>query len=123
MLKAVLIVVAVVIAAIAILAIVIANRPSEFTVTRSTTIAAPPDVVFAQVNDFHQWEAWNPWGKLDPNMTQMYDCLLYTSPNVACDNVLMPIWGASIMPTGIKRFLDQGRECAKLFDALFLCPV
>lgn len=73
MLKAVLIVIAVVIAAIAILAIVIAKRPSEFTVTRSATIAAPPEVVFAQVNDFHKWEEWNPWGKLDPNMKQTYE--------------------------------------------------
>jgi hypothetical protein len=22
--------------------------------------------VFAQVNDFHNWEAWSPWAKLDP---------------------------------------------------------
>ena len=26
--------------------------------------AAP--VVFDQVNDFHNWEAWSPWAKLDP---------------------------------------------------------
>jgi hypothetical protein len=23
-------------------------------------------MVFAQVNDFHNWEAWSPWAKLDP---------------------------------------------------------
>ena len=22
--------------------------------------------MFAQVNDFHNWEAWSPWAKLDP---------------------------------------------------------
>ena len=36
-------------------------------------IAANPEAVFAQVNDFHKWEAWNPWGKIDPAMTQTYD--------------------------------------------------
>jgi len=25
------------------------------------------------VNDFHKWENWSPWAKLDPTMTQTYD--------------------------------------------------
>jgi len=25
------------------------------------------------VNDFHKWEAWNPWAKLDPAMKQAYE--------------------------------------------------
>jgi uncharacterized protein YndB with AHSA1/START domain len=53
-------------AILVILAVVIALQPSEFRVARSTTIAAAPAVVFAQVNDFHKWEAWSPWAKLDP---------------------------------------------------------
>ena len=54
-------------------AAVIATRPPEFRVARATTIAAPPAVVFAQINDFHKWEAWNPWGKMDPGMKQSYE--------------------------------------------------
>lgn len=54
-------------ALVALLLIVIATRPDTFSVTRSTTVAAPPATVFAQVNDFHAWEAWSPWAKLDPN--------------------------------------------------------
>lgn len=54
-------------------AAVIASRPSEFHVARATTIAAAPAVVFAQINDFHKWEAWNPWGKMDPGMKQSYE--------------------------------------------------
>jgi len=42
------------------------GRPDEFRVTRSTTIAASPAAVFAQVNDFHHWDAWSPWARLDP---------------------------------------------------------
>jgi uncharacterized protein YndB with AHSA1/START domain len=45
---------------------VVALQPSEFRITRSTTIAAPAEEVFEQVNDFHNWEAWSPWAKLDP---------------------------------------------------------
>jgi uncharacterized protein YndB with AHSA1/START domain len=55
------------------LVIVIATRPSEFSVARSATIAAPPASVFAQVNDLHQWEKWSPWAKLDPTMTIGYE--------------------------------------------------
>jgi uncharacterized protein YndB with AHSA1/START domain len=47
---------------------VIATRPDTYRVERSTRVAAPPDVVFGLVNDLHQWDAWSPWAKLDPNM-------------------------------------------------------
>ena len=48
------------------LAAVVALQPSEFTVKRSATIAAPPTEVFARVNDFRNWQAWSPWATLDP---------------------------------------------------------
>jgi carbon monoxide dehydrogenase subunit G len=47
--------------------VVVALQPSEFQMDRSTAIAAPQADVFAQVNDFHKWDAWSPWAKLDPN--------------------------------------------------------
>jgi len=63
MLKKILIGLAVV---IIVFVVVVAMQPAEFRITRSATIAAPPADVFAQVNDFHHWEAWSPWAKLDP---------------------------------------------------------
>ncbi len=59
--------------AIAVVLVVVATRPSEFRVARTARIAAPAPVVFAQVNDFHKWEAWSPWAKLDPAMKQAYE--------------------------------------------------
>ena len=56
-----------------VLAGIVAWRPSEFRIERTTVIAAPPSAVFAQVNDFHKWEAWNPWGKMDSAMKQTYE--------------------------------------------------
>jgi len=53
--------------------IVVSMRPSDFRVSRSTNIAAPPEAVFGQVNDFHKWETWNPWGKLDPHAKNSYE--------------------------------------------------
>ena len=46
--------------------IIVALQPSQFRVTRLATLTAPAPAVFAQVNDFHKWEAWSPWAKLDP---------------------------------------------------------
>ena len=52
---------------------VIVNRPESYRVARSTTIAAPAADVFALVNDFHNWDDWSPWAKLDPAMKKTYD--------------------------------------------------
>jgi len=46
----------------------VATRPSEFRIVRSRTIAAPPEVAHAYVNDFRKWPEWSPWEKLDPAM-------------------------------------------------------
>ena len=55
------------------LALIVAMRPSEFRIERSTTIAAPAPAVFTQVNDFHNWQAWSPWAKLDPDVKNSYE--------------------------------------------------
>ena len=69
MLKKILIALAIVVVG---LAVVIALQPSTFRVTRTATIAAPPADVFALVNDFHNWDGWSPWAKLDPAMKTSY---------------------------------------------------
>ena len=53
--------------------VVVAMQPSEFRITRSATMSAPVTNVFSQVNNFHNWEAWSPWAKLDPAMKQTYE--------------------------------------------------
>ncbi|PYS20811.1 MAG: polyketide cyclase [Acidobacteria bacterium] len=64
--------VVVIVVIIAVLCVVVALQPAHYQVERSTTINAPAAVVFAQVNDFHKWQAWSPWAKMDPNMKQTY---------------------------------------------------
>jgi uncharacterized protein YndB with AHSA1/START domain len=51
---------------IALFALIVAMQPSEFRITRATSISAPPAEVFKQVNDFHLWQEWSPWAKIDP---------------------------------------------------------
>ena len=65
--------VAVIVLVVGILAIVVAMQPSEFHVERSLAMKAPPDAVFAQVNDFRNWEGWSPWLKIDPSAKKTYE--------------------------------------------------
>lgn len=49
-----------------------ATKPDTFRVERSTSIKAPPEKVFALINDFHQWGGWSPWEKMDPAMQRKH---------------------------------------------------
>lgn len=53
--------------------VIVAVQPSEFRITRTAKMSAPAATVFEQVNDFHNWNAWSPWAKLDPEMKQTYE--------------------------------------------------
>ncbi|HZZ78088.1 MAG TPA: SRPBCC family protein [Gemmataceae bacterium] len=52
---------------IAVVCGVAALQPAEYTISRSITIDAPPEQVFPMVNDFRNWEKWNPFLKMDPS--------------------------------------------------------
>ena len=54
------------VAVVAIFLAVAAMQPDDFRVSRSTTIAATPAVLFDYANDLHKWQEWSPWAKLDP---------------------------------------------------------
>ena len=64
-----LLLIVVVVAGICVMA---AMQPTDYTVTRSATFNASPEAVFEQVNNFHKWEAWSPWAKIDPAMKTTY---------------------------------------------------
>ena len=61
-----------VVALIAGVLIFAATRPDTFRVERSTSIHAPPEKVFAMINDFKRWGEWSPWDKKDPAMKRTY---------------------------------------------------
>ena len=54
-------------------AVYVAMLPPDFKVERSAMIAAPAADVFAQVNNFHNWDAWSPWAKLDPKAKNTFE--------------------------------------------------
>lgn len=74
MLVDILIVVAAVLAIVlVVLFLVVSRRPGEFRIERTGSFAAPPEKVFGQIDDFHNWKAWSPWAKLDPNATETHE--------------------------------------------------
>ncbi len=69
MLKIIGIVIVVLIAGVLILA---ATKPDTFRVQRAASIKAPPEKIFALINDFNRWGAWSPWEKKDPAMKRTF---------------------------------------------------
>ena len=49
-----------------------ATQPDKFRVQRSTSIKAPPEKIFALINDLHSWGSWSPWEKKDPAMKRTF---------------------------------------------------
>lgn len=49
-----------------------ANKPDTFRVERSARIQAPPEKIFALINDLRAFNTWNPFEKKDPNLKGHY---------------------------------------------------
>jgi polyketide cyclase/dehydrase/lipid transport protein len=43
-----------------------------FRIARSATIAAPPERIAPHIQDFHAWEKWSPYEKLDSKMKKTF---------------------------------------------------
>jgi len=48
------------------------TRPDTFTVQRNSLIQAPPEKVFALIDDYRAWGAWSPWEHKDPAMRRTF---------------------------------------------------
>jgi len=66
------IIAAILVVAVACVLAYAATKPATFRIERSLAIKAPPDKVFALINDFRQWRAWSPWENIDPELTRDY---------------------------------------------------
>jgi len=72
MLKILLYVAAAVIVVVAGILIYAATKPDSFAVKRSATIKAPPERIFALIEDLHGWGAWSPYENKDPAMKRSF---------------------------------------------------
>ena len=65
-------IVIVVVALIAALLAYAATKPDTFRVQRAASIKAPPEKIFALLNDFRRWDTWSPWEEKDPAMIRTF---------------------------------------------------
>jgi uncharacterized protein YndB with AHSA1/START domain len=72
MLRALAVIAAIALVAIAAVLAYAATRPDTFRIQRETRIKAPPDKIFALINDFRNWQSWSPWEKMDPALRRAY---------------------------------------------------
>jgi hypothetical protein len=45
---------------------------ASFSMTRSTTVDAPPERVHPLIDDFRAWQQWSPWEGVDPDLQRTY---------------------------------------------------
>jgi uncharacterized protein YndB with AHSA1/START domain len=50
-----------------------ATRPNQLQIQRAIRIAAPPQAIFALINDFHHWPLWAPQDRDDPTIRRTYE--------------------------------------------------
>jgi uncharacterized protein YndB with AHSA1/START domain len=72
MLKIVAAIAVVLLIAVAAVLIYAATKPNDFRVQRTASIKAPPEKIFALINDLHDWSAWSPYEKRDPAMKRTF---------------------------------------------------
>jgi len=66
-------IVALIVVAVLVVVGIAATKPGTYRVERKAVVGAPPESVFARVDDFHRWPDWSPWEKLDPAMRRTFD--------------------------------------------------
>jgi uncharacterized protein YndB with AHSA1/START domain len=70
----IIVIIAIVLAvAIAIVLVLAMTKPDSFRVERAAAIKAPPETIFALIEDFHQWRSWSPWEGRDPAMKRTFE--------------------------------------------------
>jgi len=72
MVSAIALLVAILVAVVGVLLGLAATRPNTFRVRRATRIQAPPEKIFAFVDDLRRFVAWSPYEKKDPTMKRSF---------------------------------------------------
>ncbi len=55
------------------LLVMASRQPDAFAIERSLVVSAPAEVIYPKIADLHQWSAWSPYEKLDPQMKKVFN--------------------------------------------------
>jgi len=58
---------------IALILVFVSFQSSQYSIERAIIVTAPVGAIYANVNDFHRWQTWAPWEKLDPAMKRTFE--------------------------------------------------
>lgn len=105
----------VLVAVVLVFVIVVALQPSNYRIENSITIAASPAKVFAHVNDFHNFQAWSPWEKLDPSQTMTYS-------GAEAGKGAMAAWSGEKVGSGTMTIVDSVPDEAVSIKIVFTEP-
>lgn len=95
--------------------IVASTKPDTVHYERSTVISAPPERILPHIVDFHKWQPWSPWEKLDPTMKRDY---LGAAQGIGAKYA----WsGNSKAGEGTMEILEAGNDGVKI-DLRFIRP-
>jgi hypothetical protein len=94
----------------------VATRPAQFRILRKRAMKVDPSAVFAMINDFHQWERWSPWDKIDPNLARNY------SGNASGVGAKYHWAGAKNVGEGTMEILESTPDERVLIDLHFIRP-
>jgi hypothetical protein len=101
------------------------TKPDSFEVRRSTDVKASPEVVAAVLSDFHSWEKWSPFDKIDPQMKKTYSgsptgvgSVYEWSGNSKAGAGRMEITGVSADKVSLKLDFSKPFEAHNLVDFL-----
>ena len=54
-----------------VLLLMASRQPDAFAIERSVVVSAPAEVIYPKIADLHQWSAWSPYEKFDPQTRDM----------------------------------------------------
>ena len=58
-----------------VLLLMASRQPDAFAIERSVVVSAPAEVIYPKIADLHQWSAWSPYEKFDPQMKKVFKTL------------------------------------------------
>jgi hypothetical protein len=59
-------------AIVVVILIVASTKPDTFRIERTTSIKASPEKISTLIRNFHKWNSWSPFEKLDPAMKRTF---------------------------------------------------
>ncbi len=90
--------------------------PASYSVSKSIAINAPDSIIYKNIADFHNFNKWNPWLKIEPNTPMTYNGEPLTTGH-SCE------WNGKKTGEGIMTLTDSEPNKTVNIDLKFIRPM